>query len=484
MKLTIFRRLVISYLVIIVLTVCLGIYTVLRLNQLSRIINYIISVDNITIKLAEELTDTLFTQIGFEEKYLISKDQDFYQHFWKTGDYFIENLEKLEYMADTSEKKRLITEIKEAHNDYCFIFKSKASLSDKDNNKFDYKKYQEKREVIIDKINHRLRKIAELTRLDRDDKIQMASNITFQVTKVTAFTVCIAIVMVVLMSLINTRSINRPILILREKTKEVAKGKFSQTLDISSPPEIEELAASFNIMCKRLSELDAMKIDFIGHVSHQLGTPLAVIREASSMLLEGTFKNSPEKQYELFSIIKDECERLINSVNRILVLSRMEAGMMDYNFKTYNIASIVQKSTTKLTPLAQKKKIGINVNMAENLPLIKIDEEKIVQVIEELLNNAIKYTPDGGRIDVSVSTDSKDNTITVSVADTGCGIPEEGLEMVFDKFKRIDNGWAAERGTGLGLSIVKHIITAHGGKIWVESKLGEGSTFYFTLPIP
>ena len=475
MKMTIFKRFVISYLVIILLIIFLGVYTALRLNQLNQIINYMISVDSATIKLTEELSDAILTQVGFEEKYLISKDKDFYQRFWEIRDYISKNIRKLRYIADTTKKRKLVKEIKKVYDSYLFLFKDALYDSNKE-------EYQLRKQKIISEISQKLKEIANIARLDRDKKMQMASDISLQVIKVTTITAAIGLIMVILISFFNTRNINRPILLLKEKTKEVARGKFGSPLNISSPPEIKELTNSFNTMCERLKELDEMKKDFISHLSHELRTPLTAIKEASNMLLEGVFKDVPEKQYELFSIIKEECERLINSVNRILDLSRMEAGMMTYNFKTASIIPIIKKSVTKLIPLAQKKKIDIELNLSDKISLTKIDEEKIAQVIENLLDNALKFTLEGGKVIITAMENEK-GMIEVSVADTGCGIPKDDLEKVFDKFKRIESGWVAVRGTGLGLSIAKHIITAHGGQIWVKSEPGKGSVFYFTLPV-
>lgn len=201
------------------------------------------------------------------------------------------------------------------------------------------------------------------------------------------------------------------------------------------------------------------------------------------MLLEGIFTDVAKKQYELFSIIKDECERLINSVNRILDLSRMEAGMMKYDFHLCSIVSIIKKSVLNLAPLTQRKNITVEMNLSDNLFQVKINEERIVQVVEELVGNAIKFTEEDGKITVLALQDVENKIVKVSIEDTGCGIPREELDKIFDKFKRIEKGWTAMRGSGLGLSIAKHIIIAHGGKIWAESKPGKGSIFYFTLPV-
>jgi len=345
-----------------------------------------------------------------------------------------------------------------------------------------YKIYRKKRGNLIDEIDQNLKAIARIADLDREKKTQAAGAISNQVVKVTTVTVGIAILMVILISVLNTRSINHPILLLKEKTKEVAKGRYPQPLNITSPPEIMDLATAFDTMCERLRELDDMKRDFISHVSHKLRTPLTAIQEASSMLLDGVFTGAPEREHELFSIIKEECKRLIDEVNRILDLSRMEAGMMDYHFETSSIILIIRKIVLKLTPLAQKKGVNFEMNLSDELPLVRVDQERITQVVEELLGNALKFTAGGGKITISAST-NKRGMLEVSVVDTGCGIPEQELDRVFDKFKRIEGGRATERGTGLGLSIAKHITTVHGGKRWAGSEPGKGSVFSFTLPL-
>jgi len=481
-RLSIFTRLIIGYLAIILLIICLGVYAVLSLNYVNQSIDYIISVDGATVRLTTELTDTLLTQLGFEKKYFVLRDQDFYENFWKSEDSVLKAVKKLEEIADTSQKRNLVKEAKDSYNLYISLFRDEASLLVSKPDKGRYKIYQEKREKLIDEIDQKLKEIGRMTDMDREKKTQAAGAISIQVIKVTIATVGIAILMVILISVLNTRSINRPILLLKEKTKEVAKGRYPQPLNIPSPPEIRDLTTAFDTMCERLRELDDMKIDFISHVSHKLRTPLTAIQEASSMLLDGVFTRAPEREHELFSIIKEECKRLIDEVNRILDLSRMEARMMDYHFETSDIIPIIRKITLKLTPLAQKKGVDFEINLRNELPLVRMDQERITQVVEELLGNALKFTAEGGKITISALT-SKKGMLEVTVADTGCGIPEEELERVFDKFKRIEGGRAAERGTGLGLSIAKHIITVHGGQIWAGSEPGKGSAFSFTLPV-
>jgi signal transduction histidine kinase len=161
----------------------------------------------------------------------------------------------------------------------------------------------------------------------------------------------------------------------------------------------------------------------------------------------------------------------------------MEAGMAQFQFESAALNPIIERIGAKLSPIAQRKMIDLKLNIPEGIPILKIDEEKIGQVIENLLGNALNYTPEGGEIFISLCRNWEKNTVEVSVSDTGCGIPREHLKEIFEKFKRVDDRKGSVRGTGLGLAIAKHIINAHGGSIWAESEAGKGSTFIFSLPL-
>jgi two-component system sensor histidine kinase GlrK len=162
----------------------------------------------------------------------------------------------------------------------------------------------------------------------------------------------------------------------------------------------------------------------------------------------------------------------------------MEAKMMEYHFNRTNLISLIRNCILKLAPIAQRKNITLELTPPPNLPEVLIDPERISQLLENLVGNALKFTDTKGSVTVSTALkNSDDMAIEVSVSDTGCGIHEKNLNKIFDKFRRIESGKETARGTGLGLSIAKHIITVHGGKIWVESTPGKGSTFFFTLPV-
>jgi signal transduction histidine kinase len=485
MKFTIFKRMACGYALIMVMVIFMGIYVTLRLDQLTDLNYTIARVDGAMIRTGEHLLELIFSQVGFERKYLISRDQDFQKEFQRTEALFVEELGKLRGLADSADEKKGIDNIVTLYNRYLVLFQEESVLLGK-SEQSPRKEYLDEKDKTVGQIGDTLRRLIQDARLKRDEKVGLSSKVSYRAIRVTVVTAALIIVLGITISFLITRSIARPISFLGQETKEIAKGRFHKITNIHSPPEIKRLAEDFNGMSERLEDLDRMKLDFISHVSHELRTPLTSIKAASSMALEGAFRNSPKEQNELLRVIRDECDRLIGAVNRVLDFSRMEAKMMDYHFKDSELFPIIQRTILKLAPLAQRKRIDLELKPSSGLPRIKIDPDRIAQVIENLLGNALKFTPEGGKVVVAVSVTEREDdrpSLQVSVSDTGGGIPREHLEQIFERFKRIDMGRETTMGTGLGLSIVKYIIADHGGRIWVKSTPGKGSTFSFALPV-
>jgi two-component system sensor histidine kinase GlrK len=292
----------------------------------------------------------------------------------------------------------------------------------------------------------------------------------------------IAVILGIATSFWITRSITKPLTVLMEKTKEISKGIFDVNLKIPSPPEISELTGAFNSMCGQLKMVDKMKSDFFASMSHELRTPLTSIKEGINLLQDGVGGAIPEKQKRLLAILSQESKRLINLVNSVLDLSKMEAGMMTYTFEPGSLAPLIERATTELIPLVEAKKITLRKEIHERLPVIKIDRERILQVVRNLIGNAVKFTPEGGQVRVAARLVNRE--VEVSVSDTGPGITSEDLTTIFEKFHQAHlKNSEYIKGTGLGLAVVKHVVTAHGGRVWAESKPGQGSSFIFALPV-
>lgn len=228
------------------------------------------------------------------------------------------------------------------------------------------------------------------------------------------------------------------------------------------------------------SQMEEIMAQFVSNVSHELRTPLTCIKGYVETLLEGAM-NDEETCKKFLGVINDEAERLTRLINDLLDLSMIEAKQVEMHFKQIDVGKVVEDTITILHPFAQKKNVKVVVEIPSKADPVTADEDRIRQVLINLLDNAIKYSPPGGKVKIKVKKNEKD--LIVTVTDSGTGIPDNEMSRIFERFYRVEKGRSAKLGgRGLGLAIAKHIIEAHGGTITVNSKLGKGSKFIFTLP--
>jgi two-component system, sensor histidine kinase len=235
---------------------------------------------------------------------------------------------------------------------------------------------------------------------------------------------------------------------------------------------------------RKLKELDKLKSDFIAVASHELRTPVTSIKAYVELLLAKP-NLTPEKKNRILNIIDAESDRLARLIKDLLDLSMIESGTIAWRFTDISLDDVIRDSLAGIMPLAENKAMQVESSIEPGLPPLRGDRDRLVQVVANLLTNAVKFTPPNGVVHVSARREAgPPPRITVSVTDTGTGIPEEDLKIIFDKFQRSgDHLTSAVEGTGLGLAIAREIVEFHGGTIWAESSRGKGSTFSFTLPL-
>jgi two-component system sensor histidine kinase GlrK len=471
----------IGYFAIFFLLILVSVYAILRLHQLNTGTRHILNIDNRILDYQEKLADSVLSQLRYEKKYVLTKDILLYEQFLSAKGDYTKFLSELLLIVDTPEKKESLNKTKNHYQRF-------QSLIDKEieylraNQSYAKRWYEQEMEKASDGILEELKKLEAYSRGDIQQRMKMLGESSASARKLVITMSAIAIVLVVVTSFLITRSITRPLTILMEKTKEISKGVFDDHLDIPSPPEISELTKAFNSMCGKLKMVDKMKSDFFSSMSHELRTPLTSIKEGISLLREGAGGAVPEKQKRLLAILSEESKRLIDLVNSLLDLSKMEAGMMTYTFQPGNLAPLIERAATEMIPLIEARKITLKTKIDEKLPMIKIDREKILQVLRNLIGNAVKFTPEGGQVRVVARLMNRG--VEVSVSDTGPGITKENLTTIFEKFHQAPFKHSNHiKGTGLGLAIVKHVITAHGGRVWAESEPGQGSSFIFILQV-
>ncbi len=233
----------------------------------------------------------------------------------------------------------------------------------------------------------------------------------------------------------------------------------------------------------RVREISQMKSDFVSKASHELRTPLSSIRAYVEMLVDGEATDEHARQ-EFYRIMQNETDRLGRLIDNMLNISRIEAGIVQIERELVDIKSVIARATDTLEPQAREKEISLHLKLADVDLTVEGDDDMLCQVVLNLVSNAVKYTPDGGRITVTADSDNLTRSVVVSVADTGLGIPPDSIPKLFDKFYRVENYKRVAKGTGLGLSLCKHIVeTLHHGQIGVESELGMGSKFWVTIPM-
>ncbi|MBL0057628.1 MAG: HAMP domain-containing histidine kinase [Elusimicrobia bacterium] len=294
----------------------------------------------------------------------------------------------------------------------------------------------------------------------------------------------VSLLFAILATLAMSAQITRPLHLLADGAKAIGDGNLDTQISIERRDELGFLAHEFNVMAVKLKEVDQLKDEFVSSVSHELRSPLAAISGYVELMTRKPLEQIPvEKRTKAFNIILDSTNRLTQFINDILDLAKLKAGRVDVRKTSFHVPKALEDTLNLFQPLLDKKKMTGRSLADASLPILLADEEKIRQVITNLVSNAYKFTPEGG----TLTLDARDTggELTVSVADTGIGIPKEFIGHLFERFKQVPGTrekMGGPKGTGLGLAIAKGIIEAHGGRIWAESELGRGTTFLFTIP--
>jgi signal transduction histidine kinase len=270
----------------------------------------------------------------------------------------------------------------------------------------------------------------------------------------------------------------RPLHQLRKATQAVAAREFSKPLAVSGPSEIRDLTRAFNRMADRLGEIDRLKDEFFTGISHDLRTPLAAIRWSADLLHTGSLGVLTPKQMRLAETIQSSSRRLLALVGQIVELGRLRAGQLQLDLRSTDLRGVIGQAVEEMRPLAEHGQLRLDVAVPDDLPTIMADADRLHQIMVNLLANAVRFTPPGGRVSVSVVRESAE--VAVQVADTGVGIPADLVPKIFDPYEQAHRG---RGGSGVGLTVVRGLVEAHGGRVWVESEEARGSCFTFTLPV-
>ena len=304
----------------------------------------------------------------------------------------------------------------------------------------------------------------------------------------------LALAVSIVLAIIVTRSVTRPMQHVAQAARKIAAGDYDQTVPVEGPAEFKEVAVDFNRMAQQVRATQQSQRDFLANVTHELKTPLTSIQGFAQAIQDGA-ASEPEAVRKSAAIIHDEAARMNRLVMDLLELARIESGQIVMRSEPVPIDLVLRAVIDRLALRVQGSGVNLQTEIASDIPVITGDGDRLAQVFSNLIDNALKHTPDGGKIIIAARSLSGTTTVKrgapraiegveISVADTGSGIPPEDLSRIFERFYQIDKSRARskEGSLGLGLAIVKEIVTAHGGTIRAESIVGLGTKFVVWLP--
>jgi signal transduction histidine kinase len=341
-------------------------------------------------------------------------------------------------------------------------------------------------QLAID-VNQLARELANRTTASTDDVIAQNASSYASSRDLFIGAAVGAIVLALLLGVVLSWSLIAPIQRIDARLAAIASGDFSGRVDVPNRDELGALGANVNRMSDELRrlhrELEATsrhKSEFLASMSHELRTPLNAIIGFSQVLHERMFGDVNNKQEEYLDDILTSANHLLSLINDVLDLSKVEAGQVELDVAPFSLQDALERGVVMVRERATTTGVQIGVAASADVDMVEGDERRIRQVIFNLLSNAVKFTPAGGSVDVSAA--QVNGEVRVSVADTGPGLAAADRVRIFEEFQQTEAGLAQREGTGLGLALSKRLVELHGGRIWVDSELGKGSTFVFTLP--
>jgi signal transduction histidine kinase len=311
-----------------------------------------------------------------------------------------------------------------------------------------------------------------------------ATSATLNAERLVTIALVVALFLAVIIAVRLTRFISRPVQLLEEGMQAVADGDLTHELGLSPGrgDEFGRLAASYRTMATQLSELERLRAEFVGVASHELKTPINVIIGYLELLQEGIYGEPSPKQREILATLTKQANTLTRLVKRLLDISRFEASGGKLDVRRVDLRRLLRTLEDSFSVLAMQREIVFSVNHEDGLPpSVMWDEDRINEVLGNLISNAFKFTERRGNVSITAKPDN--GRVSITVKDSGAGISADQLPHIFDKFFQANNqAQAAAKGTGLGLAIAKGIVEAHSGQITAESQVGVGTTFVVTLP--
>jgi two-component system sensor histidine kinase GlrK len=473
--------LVLTSLVIIAVMGGVNLYALFQLRQLTAMSTEMASYHYPAVESAKRLLGSLYAQLNSEKKYMATKDNAFLTNFNEEVEEFQRSLQHLRSQETSPQGLRLLQETGRLLQERLVLFHDEFQLVN-DKTRAPVPGYDNRRDALMDRMSSTIQSYVDLHEARISVGVSESRASAAQAEAVTEQLVLVALVFGLGLAGIASYTILRPLRQLQSHIKQIGQGNFGVPLQITAPVELKQLVDTVNWMGTKLQELDDMKAEFLAHVSHELRTPMASIQEGTHLLLDEIPGPLLQEQRTTLRIMADSSRRLIHLISTILDLSKMEAGMMEYRIVPVDLRRVADISVNKVRLLADSKHVQLVLEHPGERIWVKADAPRIEQVIDNLLSNALKFSPEGGIVKMQMKPDLKAGVLEVAVSDAGPGIAPDDLPHIFERFYQgKTRAKQTSAGSGLGLALAKKVVEAHGGRIWIESEMGKGTTVRFIL---
>lgn len=483
MHLSLFWRLVLGSLSIVVVVAGVNVYALTQLRQLTALNSELVSRHYPAIESAKRLINGISSQLRNEKKYLIVRDAALLRDFDQEAEDFQRRLAVLLKQEESEEARRLLERVKQEHDEYRVLVRAQANAAGESGRKVDAG-HERRRNERIGKLTDLLDAYISLCEVRVGAVMAESLDRTAQAETVLKELLLVSILLTIALATAASVSILYPLRRVQQHIRVIGQGHFGASLHAAVPQELRELVDTVNWMGGKLKEIDDLKAEFFSHISHELRAPLASIRAGVQLLLDQVAGPLTPQQRETLEIMNDSSQRLIQQISTLLDLSKMEAGMMDYHIASADLKRLADGSVNKVRWLAESKRVPVFIHAPDSRLWVPMDAARIEQVLDNLLSNALKFSPEGAAVHVRIEPDPAAGGIRVAVEDAGPGIAPEDLPHIFDRFYQgRRQGQQMLAGSGVGLALAKKIVDAHHGRIWVESREGSGTIVQFVLPI-
>jgi two-component system sensor histidine kinase GlrK len=473
-------------LVIITVMGGVNVYALFQLRQLTAMSTQMASYHYPAVESAKRLLGSLYAQLNSEKKYLATNDPTFLTNLTEEADEFQRSLQSLRSQESSAQGLKLLQETDQLLKERLRLLQNELQIvKGKELAKGKIRHvtpvYENRRDNLMDRMSSSIQSYIDLHEARVSVGVTESRASAAQAEAVTEQLVLVALVFGLGLASIASYTILRPLRQLQGHIKRIGQGDFGASLQIKAPAELRELVDTVNWMGRKLQEIDEMKTEFLAHVSHELRTPMASIQEGTHLLLDEIPGPLVQEQRTILRIMADSSRRLIHLISTILDLSKMDAGMMEYRIVPVDLQRIGEISINKVRLLADSKHVQLVLERIGEQVWVNADASRLEQVLDNLLSNALKFSPEGGVVKVQMTPDSQAGVLEVAVSDTGPGIAPEDLPHIFERFYQGRMKVKQTAGSGLGLALAKKVVEAHGGRIWIESEKGKGTTVRFIL---